>query len=418
MNLKSKTFQIITRVLCGIFLVLAIVLGVIAVACSAGGGVPNIFGANIYIVRTDAFELHNGTALFAYQVPLSEIQPGNFVIFNLENNKPALAEILSSERYDGVYSFVALTENNSEITLSQSQVVAKGLSYSDFWGRVISFAVSPLGTLTVAVLPCLVIIITELSKFIGKIMPQPEIETVKKQLEVPTYTPEAASRRPSRRRQAEIIPEDDSLDGSIGLYDAQVRKSSAVERTDVLEISRESETPLFSAPKRHREQQPNRDTRMPLSQKKLNEAIAATKAEHELAEMNRLREQTVKDIQKTRGSVIAAEKAQEEAERLEAAAAAAADRKKNAETPAKTAKPAAKPQPPKPEFKPQFSAPERPSRPSLKLQQDEQVKQYTPKRSSTTTSIPRLDALLEDDSESSYSIDDILAGLERKKNDK
>ena len=157
---------------------------------------------------------------------------------------------------------------------------------------------------------------------------------------------------------------------------------------------------------------------MPLSQKKLNEAIAATKAEHELAEMNRLREQTVKDIQKTRGSVIAAEKAQEEAERLEAAAAAAADRKKNAETPAITAKPAAKPQPPKPEFKPQFSAPERPSRPSLKLQQDEQVKQYTPKRSSTTTSIPRLDALLEDDSESSYSIDDILAGLERKKNDK
>ena len=87
MNLKSKTFQIITRVLCGIFLILAIVLGVIAAACSIGGGVPNIFGANIYIVKTDAFELKNGTALFAYHVPPSEIQPGNFVIINLENNK-------------------------------------------------------------------------------------------------------------------------------------------------------------------------------------------------------------------------------------------------------------------------------------------------------------------------------------------
>lgn len=422
MNLKSKTFQIITRVLCGIFLILAIVLGVIAAACSIGGGVPNIFGANIYIVKTDAFELKNGTALFAYQVPPSEIQPGNFVIINLENNKPALAEILNSELYDGVYSFVALTENNSEITLSQSQIVAKGLSYSDFWGQVISFAVSPLGTLTVAVLPCLVIIITELSKFIGKVMPQPEIETVKKQLEVPTYTPESAARRSPRRRQPEAHPEDDSLDGSIGLYDAQVRKNASVERTDVLEISREPETPLFSAPKRTREPQRGRDTRMPLSQKKLNEAIAATKAEHELAQMNKLREQTVKDIQKTRGSVIAAEKAQEEAERLEAAAAATAadtakaQRKAQPEAAAKPAKPAA--QPPKPEFKPEFRSPERPSRPSLKLQQEEQVKQYTPRRSSTTTSIPRLDALLEDDSESSYSIDEILAGLERKKNEK
>ncbi|MGN0577494.1 MAG: hypothetical protein ACI4J4_02625 [Ruminiclostridium sp.] len=420
MNLKSKTFQIITRVLCGIFLVLAIVLGVIAAACSIGGGVPNIFGANIYIVKTDAFELKNGTALFAYQVPPSEIQPGNFVIINLENNKPALAEILNSELYDGVYSFVALTENNSEITLSQSQIVAKGLSYSDFWGQVISFAVSPLGTLTVAVLPCLVIIITELSKFIGKIMPQPEIETVKKQLEVPTYSPESAARRSPRRKQTLPAPEEDSLDDSIGLYDAQVRKNASVERTDVLEISREPETPLFSAPKRPREPQRGRDTRMPLSQKKLNEAIAATKAEHELAQMNKLREQTVKDIQKTRGSVIAAEKAQEEAERLEAAAAAAntaaAPRKAQPDSPAKAARPAA--QPPKPEFKPEFRSPERPSRPSLKLQQEEQVKQYTPKRSSTTTSIPRLDALLEDDSESSYSIDEILAGLERKKNEK
>ena len=49
--------------------------------------------------------------------------------------------------------------------------------------------------------------------------------------------------------------------------------------------------------------------------------------------------------------------------------------------------------------------------------EEENVKQYTPKKSApthVTTSIPRLDALLNEDVDSNYDLDDILASLDRR----
>lgn len=69
MELKNKIKQIILRVICGIFLITAIFLGVVASSYSIGGGMPNIFGTYVYIVKTDAFDLlENGTALVAREV--------------------------------------------------------------------------------------------------------------------------------------------------------------------------------------------------------------------------------------------------------------------------------------------------------------------------------------------------------------
>ena len=144
MELKNKVKQIILRVVCGLFLITAIFFGSVAAFYSIGGGAPNLFGKYIYLVKTDAFDLlHNGTALIAEEVDAYEIQPWNIVIFTLENDAPALAEVRTSTLADGVYSFTAMTENGTEITLSQGQIVAKGMTYSDFWGAVISFASSP-----------------------------------------------------------------------------------------------------------------------------------------------------------------------------------------------------------------------------------------------------------------------------------
>ena len=118
-----------------------------------------------------------------------------------------------------------LTENNSEITLTQSQVVAKGMSYSDILGMLIRFAVSPFGMMIVAIVPCIIIIILEIVKFAGKIMPQPEVETIKKQYEVPTYVPDAdKTPRLERRGKAEAAKayRTASLDRSIGIYDTGI----------------------------------------------------------------------------------------------------------------------------------------------------------------------------------------------------
>lgn len=440
MELKNKVKQIILRVICGIFLITAIFFGVVSACYSVSGGTPNIFGTYVYLVKTDAFDLlKNGTALVAKEVHASEIQPWNIVIFELENGEPALAEIRSGQLYDGVYSFEAATENGAIITLSQSQIVAMGTSYSDIWGKILNFAVSPLGVLLVAVVPSLIIIIIEFSKFINKTMPQPEIETVKKQLEVPTYMPESGR---AGAMNAYKTAKNSSLDDSIGFYDVPVKQSSGIERgmerTDVLEIPAQ-ETPLFLGPKRKpvAVQKRSAQEQMPLSQKKLNDAIAAARAERE---MGIEREKTVKDIQKNRGATIAAEKEYEEylksmrAETAKKNAPAkppveaapeqvenprkpeSASKEKKQDT-SKIQKPAQRKEK---EFTPEFKPSAKPKA-AAPVQEEEVVKQYTPKKSTppapthVTTSIPRLDALLNEDvDEGSYNIDDILASLDRR----
>lgn len=419
MSLKNKVFQIILRIICSLMLIVTIFLGIIAAFYSLGDGVPNIFGSNIYLVKTDAFDLlHNGTALVARQVHPSEIQPGNIVIFNIENNMPALGEIRSAERSDGVYSFTAATENNKLIVLSQSQIVAKGVSFSDFWGAVISFAVSPIGMLLIAVLPCLVVIIVELSKFVGKIMPQPEIETVKKQLEVPTYSPEFEKERNRKGKAAALkaYGDSDDLDDSIGLYDAKIKRSTAVERE--VPYHNNSGDPLFYSPKQRTQPKPSQNKTMPLSSKKLEAAIAASKAERELLAMSKQREATVKEVQKTRGATIAAEKEQELMTEAATKTATTEIGTTSAidiinEPDAVTASAAT---PPAEEFIPVFKAPQRQSKPSLRLGQDAVAQ----RQRQNTTSIPRLDALLSEDNEPAdkpkrkYDIDDILAGIDKK----
>lgn len=446
MSLKNKTFQIILRIICGLFFVLAIFLSVTAVVYSLSDGTPNIFGSNVYLVKTDAFGfLTNGTALISKQVPPSEIQRTNIVIFNLENGKPALGQVLDSELADGVYSFRVLTENNAEITLTQSQVVAKGMSYSDILGALIRFAVSPFGMMIVAIVPCIIIIILEIVKFAGKIMPQPEIETIKKQYEVPTYVPDA-DRQPQRERrgtaEAAKAYRTASLDRSIGIYDTGISETSRQKRqpadamNDYADIAaRQQQSPLFTNPTRKQTKPVSKST-MPLSAKKLNEAIEATKAEHELDDMRKMREQVVRDIQKTRGAAIAAEKAFETGERqisdearktsrlarttvigelsrertsefTEAAARAitAQEQRRKQATAALSGE----------EQAPQKKI----QRPALRLNQDDPSRQYNqPRRNSnTTTSIPRLDSLLREDSDSDtrYNIDEILAGLDRRR---
>lgn len=443
MELKRKVKKVVLCIICGIFLVTALFLGTIAAVYSVSGGTPNIFGTYLYLVKTDAFdELKNGTALIAQEVHAMEIQPGAIVIFNLENGKPALADVRTSELVDGVYRFEAVTENGSEIILSQSQIVAKGTSYSDIWGAIISFVVSPLGVLLIAVVPCIIIIIVEIVKFINNTLPQPEIETVKKQLEVPTYTPESGRAGAMSAYRAN----NSSLDDSIGLYDAQVRRSPSIERidrTDVLEISSQ-ETPLFLGPKRKPVtiQKRANEQSMPLSQKKLNEAIAAAKAERELGIQ---REMAVKEIQKNRGAAIAAEKEQEDYYRAMRSSAVSS----NAAAPARTVgnpipepapdlrtqatasekkvdtskirKPEARKKEFVPEFKPSQTVQKAKTAPIPSPTEEETVKQYTPRKNNitpvphATTSIPRLDQLLNEDVDGdSYNIDDILASLDKR----
>ncbi len=391
MELKNKIKKVLLSIICGIMLIIAVFFGIVAVIYTVGGGTPNLFGTTVYLVKTDAFnELTDGTALLAKQVPYSEI-------------RPALAEIQTVELSDGVYGFTALTENDDLIALSQSQIVAKGTDYSKFWGTLISFAISPLGVLLIAIIPCVIIIIIELAKFVRKTLPEPEIETVKKQLEVPTYAPDSR-----RKAAAKAYERNSSLDDSIGLYDAQVRRNPNIERTDVLEIPVQ-ETPLFLGPKRKQVAIPKQhlqEPSMPLSQKKLNDAIAASKAQHSAPDRqtgSADMEEAIRSIQRRRSAAIAAEKERENLSDTMQQEAPQAEQKNEQPVPSRT------------DFVPKFNPAQKTAQ--ITVPDEEQVKQYTPRKVQApqvhaTSSIPRLDALLSDDNDGdSYNIDDILSEL-------
>lgn|GEM_PF-1663451 len=474
MSLKNKTFQIILRVLCGAFLVLALFLGVTAVVYSSGGGTPNIFGTNVYLLKTDAFDfLKNGTAVIAKQVPYSEIEQTNVVIFKLENGKPALAQVITPDLSDGVYSFRVITENGAEITLTQSQIVAKGMSYSDFWGALIRFAISPLGMLLIAIMPSIIIIVLEIGKFAAKIMPQPEIETVKKQYETPTYLPGAEKAARERRGTAEAVRayRGSTLDSSIGIYDNAISESvgskrTAQRRTEQIpsDLRNTVQDPLFLSPTASRrspqtaqQKRPMRSNTAPLSQKKLNDAIEAAKAEHDISKN---RADIVNDIKKTRGAAIAAEKefevreksimnqAQKTANLARTAVIGELSKSRTATMTQAAARAVSATQQLRTDMQEQSArqlsqtaqrpllrqprntgntaqirtmpaqqeqAPQR--RLTPRTEPEDNVRQYVPRRSemNTATSIPRLDALLKDDSEERYNIDDILAGLNQKR---
>lgn len=175
-----------------LLIVLAVFLAVTSMLFSFGSSAaPDIFGYNVYIVQdNDFYQLKAGTAAIAQKVWPDEVNNGELIIYNrFENGGAQLAKVNSSTLKEGVMSFDVETQSGENITISQSQLVARVNYCSDFWGAVIGFAMSPFGVMTIAVLPCLAIVAFEIVKFIFSRRPVPQVKTVKLQEESPVYTP-------------------------------------------------------------------------------------------------------------------------------------------------------------------------------------------------------------------------------------
>lgn len=127
------------------------------------------------------------------------------IIYNrYENGGAQLAKVNSSTLKEGVMSFDVETQGGENITISQSQLVARVNYCSDFWGAVIGFAMSPFGVMAIAILPCIAIVAFEIVKFIMSKRPVPQVETVKLQEEAPVYVPpESEEHKLSKASNAE-----------------------------------------------------------------------------------------------------------------------------------------------------------------------------------------------------------------------
>jgi hypothetical protein len=278
------------RGLCGFLALFTLFMLTLSLIFTFGGDAPNLFGHNVYIIRTDRVEaLKPGTALMTRVVYPEELQPGDIIIFRNSENRKGLAEIVSSQESEGVFRFNAVSERGTDMILTESQIVGKATHQSEFLGALINFAKSPAGVMVIAVIPCVAILIYEASKSIlgvfgkgrgGQVVP------VRKQDENPTYIP----------RQ--------KISAAINAYSKTEKKAEdSFGDTDGFEgdyFEDRDDYPLFKAPSpKPKPVKEEKKRHVPLSQKRLNDAIAEVKAKKETnlsatGELSDLKEVTAK----------------------------------------------------------------------------------------------------------------------------
>ncbi|MBQ8790014.1 MAG: hypothetical protein IJZ51_01740 [Ruminiclostridium sp.] len=204
---KKLIINITGITLCVLLFIMAVFLGITSMTFYSGENqsAPNIFGYNIYIVKNnDFYQLKKGTAAIAETVWPDEVYSGEIIIYRMgEGDAVKLGLVRTATLKEAVMSYEIENELGDIMTLSQGQLVAKVTHFSDFLGGFILFATSPFGVMAIAFLPCLGLIIFELVRFIICKLPSPEVETIKKQEELPTFIPKKERDELSRKREQE-----------------------------------------------------------------------------------------------------------------------------------------------------------------------------------------------------------------------
>lgn len=206
---KASVLKAVGFVATLLVLVLAVFFAVTAMVFSFGGSsAPDIFGYNVYLVSGgDFYQLKSGTAAIAQKVWPDEVNNGEIIIYTGDKGEAQLARVNSSTLKEGVMSFDIESQTGDNVTISQSQLVARVNYCSDFWGVVIGFAKSPFGVMAAAILPCIAVIAFEIVKFIISKRPVPSVETIKLQEEAPVFLPKSNEKIPEKKKAAEAVQE-------------------------------------------------------------------------------------------------------------------------------------------------------------------------------------------------------------------
>lgn len=229
-NSNSKALIAVLAIIDSILLLAVIVLLILGLLFK-GNAAPSIFSNRIYLMETDAFSLvKKGSAVVAREVPYESITAGNIIIYSDDEKNTFVGEVQGSNFAEGVYTFTVKTDVGTAITVGQSHILGKGIYYSEFLGGVVSFVTSPGGVCLIALLPCVIFIVYDIIKVIRRKIPQPEVTTVKKQDETPTYIPPIKPRSDfSDSRDFEddlaFAPQRERRMEEAGLYSSSSKKS-------------------------------------------------------------------------------------------------------------------------------------------------------------------------------------------------
>ena len=169
-------------IICGILVIACGLLAACAFLFGAKATV-DVFGFNIYIAQTNEFEaVEEGSAVFVTRCEPYDVDAGNLVLYYADELTPALGYVDDVHMSDGAY-IIAVSDNSGSREIPRDAFVGRADTSSAFIGAFIRFARTPAGVLVMAVLPCAALVLYDIIKARIAKLPPPEVEPVYKNLD-------------------------------------------------------------------------------------------------------------------------------------------------------------------------------------------------------------------------------------------
>lgn len=143
----------------------------------------DVFGFNIFIAQTNEFEaVEEGSAVFVTRCEPYDVDEGNLVLYYADGLTPALGYVDDVHMSDGAY-IIAVSDSSGSREIPRDAFVGRADTSSAFIGAFIRFARTPAGVLVMAVLPCAALVLYDIIKARIAKLPPPEVEPVYKNLD-------------------------------------------------------------------------------------------------------------------------------------------------------------------------------------------------------------------------------------------
>lgn len=186
-NSGKKILRGVGYVLSALMLVLCVGLIVISLVFGSDGAV-RLFGYNIYIAQTDEFDdVALGSAVVVRDIRAYDLNEGNLVVFNMVDGS-VMGYVQNVSLVDGVYQLTAF-DSKGTYDFTENELVGKAEYASLFWGNLIKFIKTPWGVAVMALLPCVALILFDIARAAAAKLPPPEVEPQLKVDDRPSHVP-------------------------------------------------------------------------------------------------------------------------------------------------------------------------------------------------------------------------------------
>lgn len=155
------------------------VLMIVTSAAFGSAKAVGIFGFNMFICESSDYDsIPAGSAVISTSCAPYDFEPGNLVLYSTDpmdkNAALAMGYYSDFKMNDGVY-YLSLINGDQSTVISENAIIGKAGWCSAFLGSFVSFTKTPWGVLIMAVIPCALLILFDFLRVKSSEKPIPEI---------------------------------------------------------------------------------------------------------------------------------------------------------------------------------------------------------------------------------------------------